>query len=98
MESEETRQLRISSTLRSVIIVALIGFYSYVMNHPGASFTGALLIAAGLQVAVLLLRRLVSPALLPQAMYLLELLIDAATVFLFALGVYGGVLKYGLDA
>jgi hypothetical protein len=96
-ESETTRQLRLSSTTRGILIAVLIGFYSYVMDHPGASFTASLLVAAGLQVGVLLLRRFVTPDLLPQAMYLLEMLADAATVFLFALGVYGGMLRYGLE-
>jgi len=96
-ESETTRQLRLSSTTRGIIIAVLIGFYGYVMDHPGASFTVSLLVAAGLQVGVLLLRRFVTPDLLPQAMYLLEMLADAATVFLFALGVYGGMLSYGLE-
>ena len=94
-ESETTRQLRLGSTTRGVIIAVLIGFYGYVMDQPGTSFTVSLLVAAGLQVGVLLLRRFVSPDLLPQAMYLLEMLADAATVFLFALGVYGGMLRYG---
>ena len=96
-ESEIARQLRLSSTTRGIIIAVLIGFYSYVVDHPGASFTVSLLIAAGLQVDVLLLRRFVPPDLLPQAMYLLEMLADAVTVFLFALGVYGGMLSYGLE-
>lgn len=96
-ESETARQLRLSSTTRSIIIAALIGFYGYVMDHPGASFTVSLLVAAGLQVGILLLRRFVPPDSLPQAMFLLEMLADAATVFLFALGVYGGILSYGLQ-
>lgn len=96
-EPDDVRQLRISSTLRGLIIAALIGFYAYVMNHPGATFTATLLIAAALQVAVLLLRRLVSPGVLPQLLSLLELLVDAATVLLFALGVYGGILRYSLE-
>jgi len=96
-ESETARQLRLSSTTRGIIIAVLIGFHSYVVDHPGASFTVSLLIAAGLQVGVLLLRRFMPPDLLPQSMYLLEMLADAVTVFLFALGVYGGMLSYGLE-
>jgi hypothetical protein len=90
--------LRLSSTLRGVIIAALIGFYSLVVDHPGASFTVSLLIAAGLQLGILLLRRFAPPDFLPQATWLLELLADAATVVLFALGVFGGMVRYGLDA
>jgi hypothetical protein len=96
-DSGTTRELRLSSTVRGVMIAALIAFYGYVVGNPGASFTVSLLIAAGLQVAVLLLRRFVPPDLLPQAMYALEMAADAATVFLFALGVYGGILSYGLE-
>lgn len=97
-EARETRRMRLSSTVRGLLIVALIAFYGYVTHQPGASLTATLLIAAALQGVVLLLRRFVSPELLPQALDLFELLADAATVFLFALGVYGGILAYGLDA
>ena len=97
MDPETTRQLRLGSTIRGLIIAALIGFYGFVMDQPGASLTAALLIAAGLQLAVLVTRRLVAADAMPQAMYLLELLVDAATVFLFALGVFGGVFKVGYD-
>lgn len=96
-ESETARQLRLTSTTRGIIIAVLIGACSYVMDQPGASFTLSLLVAAGLQAGVLLLRRFVSPDSLPQAMYLLEMVADAATVFLFALGVYGGILNHGLE-
>jgi hypothetical protein len=43
------------------------------------------------------LRRFVPPAQLPQMMNLVELLADAATVLLFALGVYGGIANFGYD-
>lgn len=96
-ESRITRQLRLGSTVRGLIIAALMGFYFFVTNQPGTSFTVALLFAAGLQLGVLLLRRFVPPDVLPQALHVFELLVDAATILLFALGVFGGILGYGLE-
>jgi hypothetical protein len=87
------RELRLSSTVRGAIIGALIAVYAYVSGEPGATFTASLLIAAGLQVVVLLLRKFVPTYLMPQALHVFELLADAATVFLFALGVFGGILR-----
>jgi hypothetical protein len=87
------RELRLSSTIRGAIIGALIAAYAYVTRDPGATFTASLLVAAGLQVAVLLLRKFVPTYLMPQALHVFELLADAATVFLFALGVFGGILR-----
>lgn len=85
---------RLSSTIRGVIIGALIAAYAYVVGQPGASFTVTLLVGAALQVMVLLLRKFVPPALQNQAMQIFELAVDAATVLLFALGVFGGILKF----
>ena len=87
------RELRLSSTVRGVIIAALLGVYAWLLPSPGASFKGALLAAAGVQVGVLLIRKFLPPGLRSQALYLLELLADAATVLLFAIGVFGGVLS-----
>ena len=67
------------------------------MSDPGASFTTSLIIAAGLQIGVLVLRRFVPTYLLPRAIDSIELLADAVTVLLFALGVLGGILSYGLE-
>jgi len=92
-----SRESRLSSPARGVGIGAIALVYAYVTRQPGAAFTASLLIAAGLQVVVLLLRRFVPPDQLPQAMNVFELLVDAATVFLFALGVYGGILRFGDD-
>lgn len=91
------RELRLSSTVRGVIIAALLGAYAWVLQEPEGSFKGALLAAAGVQIGVLLLRKFVPSALLPQALYLFELLADAATVLLFAMGVFGGVLRVAYD-
>jgi hypothetical protein len=59
------------------------------MREPSGSLAVSLLIAAGVQIAVLALRRLVPAQQLPQAMDVVELLADGLTVLLFALGVFG---------
>jgi hypothetical protein len=87
------RELRLSGMVRGAIIAGLIATYTYVLQQPGATFTASLLVAAGLQVAVLLLRKFVPVYLMPQALHVFDLLADAATVFLFALGVFGGILR-----
>jgi hypothetical protein len=90
---ESPRQLRLSSTLRGVIIGALLAVYFFVVGGPGGSFAVGLLIAAVVQVVVLLLRKFLPSDALPQAQFTVELLADGATVLLFALGVYGGILR-----
>ena len=85
------REMRLSSAVRGLIIGGLIAGYAYALHQPAATFTVALLIAAGLQLAVLLLRKFVAPYLMPQALHVFELLVDGATVLLFALGVFGSV-------
>jgi hypothetical protein len=71
----------------------MIVAYTYVMNQPGASMTSTLLVAAGLQVVVIVIRRVVAVEAQPFVMYVFELLVDAATVLLFALGVFGGLIR-----
>lgn len=88
-----TRPPRINDGSRSLIIGVMIAAYAYVMNQPGASLTSTLLVAAGLQLIVILIRRVVSVEAQPLAMYVFELLVDAATVLLFALGVFGGLIR-----
>jgi hypothetical protein len=95
--TEHSHAPRINSYVRGGAIVFIALVYAFITKQPGASFTVSLLIAAGLQLAVLLLRRFVPPAQLPQMMNLVELLADAATVLLFALGVYGGIANFGYD-
>lgn len=89
---QSPRQMRISSSLRGALIALMIGAYVWVSGAPEGSLTVSLLIGAALQVAVIILRRVVPPDYLPEAMNLFELLVDGATVFAFALGVYGGIL------
>lgn len=91
------RELRLSSQVRGIIIGALALAFGFLTRQPGASLTYALLIAAGLQVLVILIRRLVPPGVQPMALYVFELLADAATVLLFALGAFGGILRHGMS-
>ncbi|HEV7607010.1 MAG TPA: hypothetical protein VGO61_06720 [Steroidobacteraceae bacterium] len=86
-------EMRLSNTARGIFIAVLIGGYSWAFKQPAASLTWSFLAAAGIQLVVIALRRFVPPANLPVALYLLELFADAATVFMFALGVYGGLLN-----
>jgi len=86
-------EMRLSSTARGIVIALLIATYGWVFRQPAASMTWTLLAGAGTQLIVILLRRFVPPANLPVALYLFEILADATTVFMFALGVYGGILK-----
>jgi hypothetical protein len=89
--------MRISSMVRGMVIGGLMLVYGYLMRQPGASLTITLLVAAGLQAGVLILRRVVPRDQLPMVMYIFELLVDAATVILFAMGVFGGLLRLGAD-
>lgn len=94
---ERNPEPRLSSAARGVAIGALMAFYYYVTHQPGATLTVTLLIAVALQVAALLLRKFVPGDLQPQAIGLFELVVDAATVCLFALGVFGGILRQGIQ-
>jgi len=94
---QEPRQLRLSAGLRGLIIGALLLAFGWFSKQPEASLTQAFLLGAALQVAVVLLRKFVPAELLPQAQSLFELLVDAATVLAFAVGVYGGVLRVAYD-
>jgi len=91
--SQEPRQRRLSSGLRGLIIGALVLAFGWFTKQAEASLTQAFLVGAALQLAVILLRKFVPAEQLPQAQALFELLVDAATVLAFALGVYGGMLR-----
>ena len=94
---DSPREMRISSNVRGLVITALIAAYGWVFKQPGASFTQMLLVGAALQLAVICLRRFVPADRLPQAMNVFELLADGATVFVFVLGVYGGLARMPPD-
>lgn len=88
-----TREQRFSSAGRGAFIAALIATYGLFMHAPAGSLTVSLLIGAGVQLAVIALRRFVPADRLPQAMYVFEYVADGITVLLFALGVLGGIAR-----
>jgi hypothetical protein len=94
---ESPREMRLSSTLRGLIIAAFIAAYTWISNQPAASLTESLLVAAGLQLAVIAIRRVVAADHQPLALYIFEFVADGVTVLLFALGIFGGILKVAMD-
>lgn len=88
---ETPKQMRLSSTVRGVLIGLLFAGYALIVGQPGASFAASLLIAIALQIAVLVSRRFVAADNQPTVMFVCELVADGLTIFLFALGVYGGL-------
>jgi hypothetical protein len=89
--NDSSREQRFSSGGRGVVIAVMIGFYGWFMRAPAGSATSGFLIAAGMQLGVILLRRFVPADRLPQAMYVFEYVADGITVLMFALGVFGGI-------
>jgi hypothetical protein len=93
MSDESPRDLRMASGVRGVVIAVLLIGYGYVMHQPTVSFAASFLIAAAMQIAVIVARRVLPRGQWAMAQYVLEFIADGATVFLFALGVYGGILQ-----
>ena len=71
----------------------LIAAYAWFSRQPGASMAAGLLVAAGFQLAVIVIRRVVPANAQPMTLYIFELIADGASVLLFALGVFGGIAK-----
>ena len=90
---DESRDLRISSSMRGAFIAGLALVYSLLSNQPGVSLKATLLVAAGLQLVVIVIRRLVPAGELPRAIYIFEMIADGVTVLLFAVGVFGSIAK-----
>ena len=90
---DHERDLRLSSTLRGVFIAVLIGVYGWVSKEPLVSWKASFLIAAGLQLVVIVIRRVAPPGDLARTIYLFEMIADGVTVLLFALGVFGSLAK-----
>src|SRR4051812_13161770 len=88
---DEARDWRWSSTLRGIAIAVMIGVYAWFSGQPRGSLTRLMLVAAAIQVGVILLQRFVPADQLPKALYLFEMLVDGATVLCFALGVYTSI-------
>ena len=89
--------MRIASRVRGVIIGALIASYAWLMHQPQSSFAAGLIIAAVLQLGTIIVGRIVPLDRQPQVLYICELIADGATVFLFALGIYGGIVRTPAD-
>jgi len=89
--------MRLGSAHRGLLIAVLIGFYSWLFKRPQASFTEMFLIGAGVQLAVIAMRKFVPPSELPRALDMLETLADGVTVLLFAIGIYGGIVRMPAD-
>jgi len=94
---DSPRDLRIASWTRGVFIGVLIAFYGWILNVPEGSFRQMFLVGAGVQLLIIVLRRLVPTESAPQAQYIFELVADGATVLVFALGVFGGIARFPQD-
>jgi len=79
--------------MRGLFIAGLILVYTWFFNQPGVPLKIAFLIAAGFQLAVIVMRRLVPRDALPVAMYVFEMIADGVSVLMFALGVFGGIAR-----
>jgi hypothetical protein len=90
---ESPREMRLSGAVRGLLIGVLLTGYTVVSKQPGASLTATFLIGAGLQLAVIVVRRWLPAERQPLVVYIFELIADGATVLLFALGVFGGIMK-----
>jgi hypothetical protein len=85
------RPPRLSSTVRGWIIAAFIAGYGWFFQQPGASLSSLLLVAAAFQILVIAVRRFVPDANQHEAMHIVEMLADGATILSFALGIFGGI-------
>ena len=82
---------RLSSGVRGWLIAGFLAAYGFVLKQPEASLEASLLVGAVLQLIVIVLRRVVPAESQAEAMQVFELLADAASVVLFAVGVFGGI-------
>jgi hypothetical protein len=79
--------------MRGLFIAGLVLVYTWFSGDPGVSLKAAFLVAAGLQLAVILIRRLVPADELPRTLYFFEMIADGVSVLMFALGVFGGIAR-----
>jgi|SRR3954466_9300927 hypothetical protein len=94
---ESPRDLRVASWVRGVFIGALIAFYGWFLKVPEGSFKRMFVIGAGVQVMIIVLRRFVPRDVQPQAQYIFEMIADGVTVLVFALGVFGSIVRLPQD-
>ena len=95
--SDTPRPLRFGTLSRGAGSAVFIAAYSWLLHLPAAPFKESLLWAAALQLLVICVRRFVPPESQPRTIEWVELLADGATVLLFALGVFGGILQMPTD-
>lgn len=94
---ESVRDARGGAAIRGIFIAVCIAGYAWIFHQPMASWKSTFLVGAGLQLLVIVLRRVVPAENLPQAMYIFEMLVDGASVLMFALGVFGGIVRGPAD-
>jgi hypothetical protein len=82
---------RLSSATRGAFIAGFLAVYGWFMRQPGPSLEVLFLVGAALQLAVILMRRVVPADYQAEASGIYELLADGASVLLFALGVFNGI-------
>jgi hypothetical protein len=85
------RQLRVSSAIRGWFIAGFIAGYGWFVQQPGTSLSTLFLVGAAFQIVIIALRRFVPADRQPEVMNIVEMLADGATIFSFALGVFGGI-------
>ena len=90
-ESREDRDLRRGAAFRSAVIAVMVALYGWFMHLPAAPLKQTFLIAAALQLLLIVLKRLVPADQLPQALNTYETVADGITVLLFAVGVLGRI-------
>jgi Na+-transporting NADH:ubiquinone oxidoreductase subunit NqrB len=95
--NESARSARRGAAIRGIFITLCMSGYAWVFHQPTASWKSAFLVGGGLQLLVIVLRRVVPPEHQSQVMNVFELLVDGATVLMFALGVFGGILHGPAD-
>jgi hypothetical protein len=81
----------VGSAARGWIIAAFIAAYGWFFRQPAASLEIMFLVGALLQITVIAIRRFVPSSHQAEAMRVFELLADGASVFSFAIGVFGGI-------
>lgn len=90
-ETPEERDMRRGAAYRSAVIALMVSFYGGFLHLPSAPFKQSFLIAAALQLLLIVLKRLVPADRLPQALNAYETVADGITVLLFAVGVLGRI-------
>jgi hypothetical protein len=94
---DSPRPERLGSWFRGVVIAVMIVAYGWLVGSPQGSFAQMLVAGAGLQLLVIVVRKMLPPGAQPQAQYVFEFVADGVTVLLFALGVFGSIARASID-